>query len=115
MCTSNVTAGCPTLVREAFTADVRDSFASRSLCVESCSLLPNYTIILYERRDERDRETAALRQADDTHRLTKYTVVRESIRSLLETFYVYIRYIFVCNYVYIHVYITKHSEISLTL
>ena len=65
MCTSNVTAGCPTLVREAFTADIPGSFASRGLHVESCTLLPNYTIILREPRDERYRETGNIQSDRD--------------------------------------------------
>lgn len=84
MCTSNVTAGCPTLVREAFTADIPGSFASRGLHVESCSLLPNYTVILREPRDERYRETGNI-QSDRAYTLftlysTKYVATLVAAR-----------------------------------
>lgn len=56
MYASNVTAGCPTLVHSRHSPrNIREPVSLRELCTpEPCSLLPNYTVIVCQRRDERD-------------------------------------------------------------
>lgn len=60
----NVTAGCPTLVHSRHSPrNIREPVSLHGLyTAESCSLLPNYTVIVCQRCDERERR--GIRQAD---------------------------------------------------
>lgn len=64
MCaSSNVTAGCPTLVHSRHSPrNTREPVSLHELyTAEPCSLLPNYAIIVCQRCDERE---SGIRQAD---------------------------------------------------